>query len=86
MIDEAAGPAMGEVEKKPLEPCTVLDPFAGSGATGVAACQLDRDFIGIELNPDYAAMAEKRIGKAMRPATHRTDDVIESPLFAVINA
>jgi DNA modification methylase len=62
-------------------PQTVLDPFAGSGTTGVAACTLDRDFIGIELNPDYAAMAEKRIGKAMRPATHRTDEITDSPLF-----
>jgi DNA modification methylase len=42
-------------------PCTVLDPFAGSGTTGVVALRYGRDFIGIELNPDYAAMARKRI-------------------------
>lgn len=40
---------------------TVLDPFAGSGSTGVAAKRLGFDFIGIELNPEYAAIAEKRI-------------------------
>lgn len=39
----------------------VLDPFAGSGTTGVVALRYDREFIGIELNPKYAGMAEKRI-------------------------
>ncbi len=42
-------------------PATVLDPFAGSGTTGVVAHQLGRDFIGIELNPDYVTLAEQRI-------------------------
>ena len=47
----------------PPEPiaCTVLDPFAGAGTTGLVANRLGRDFVGIELNPDYAAMARKRI-------------------------
>lgn len=40
---------------------TVLDPFMGSGSTGVAAKRLGFDFIGIELNSDYVAIAEKRI-------------------------
>jgi len=39
----------------------VLDPFAGSGTTGVVCEKLGRNFIGIELNPDYFLMAEKRI-------------------------
>jgi DNA modification methylase len=43
------------------KPDTVLDPFAGAGTTGVAATKLGREFIGIELNPDYAAMADRRI-------------------------
>lgn len=42
---------------------TVLDPFAGSGTTGVAALREHRQFVGIELNPEYAAMAEGRIGE-----------------------
>jgi DNA modification methylase len=42
-------------------PCTVLDPFAGSGTTGVVALRLGRSFIGIELSPAYAEMARARI-------------------------
>lgn len=40
---------------------TVLDPFFGAGTTGLVADRLQRDCIGIELNPEYAAMAERRI-------------------------
>jgi len=39
----------------------ILDPFMGSGTTGVAAAMLNRDFIGIELNPEYVKIAEARI-------------------------
>jgi DNA modification methylase len=42
-------------------PCTVLDPFAGSGTTGLVCRQLGRAFIGIELNPSYCEMAQRRI-------------------------
>jgi DNA modification methylase len=41
--------------------CTVLDPFGGSGTTGLVADRLKRNAILIELNPTYAAMAERRI-------------------------
>ena len=40
---------------------TILDPFAGAGTTGVVAEKLGRKFIGIELNPRYVDMAEKRM-------------------------
>lgn len=40
---------------------TVLDPFLGSGTTALVADRLQRNAIGIELNPGYAEMAEKRI-------------------------
>lgn len=39
----------------------VLDPFAGSGTTGVVAVRHGRQFVGIELSPTYAEMARKRI-------------------------
>lgn len=45
---------------KPV-PCTVLDPFGGAGTTGLVADRLGRDAILIELNPEYAEMARKRI-------------------------
>ena len=40
----------------------VLDPFLGSGTTAAVAKQMGRHYIGIELNPDYCALAEQRIG------------------------
>lgn len=42
----------------------ILDPFMGSGTTGVACIQLNRNFIGFEISPDYFAMAQKRINEA----------------------
>jgi len=39
----------------------VLDPFNGSGTTCVVAASLKRDFIGIELSPEYCEMANKRV-------------------------
>jgi site-specific DNA-methyltransferase (adenine-specific) len=40
---------------------TVLDPFMGSGTTGVACVKTKRDFIGIELDEGYFKIAEQRI-------------------------
>lgn len=40
----------------------VLDPFMGSGTTGVACKELNRDFIGIEVVPEYYKIAKERIG------------------------
>ena len=65
---------------KLIEPCilagcpaggTVLDPFGGAGTTGLVANRLGRDAILIELNPEYVAMAERRI-------------VGDAPLFAEV--
>jgi DNA modification methylase len=58
-----------------IEPCilagsrngdTVLDPFMGAGTTAVVCERLSRRWIGCELNPDYAAIAERRI-RATQP-------------------
>jgi site-specific DNA-methyltransferase (adenine-specific) len=46
------------------EPGLVLDPFIGAGTTAVAAEQLKRDWLGIELNPGFARLAEQRISQA----------------------
>lgn len=51
--------------------CVVLDHFAGSGTTGQVAVHLGRDFIGCELNPQYAAMAERRIETPWVPHDER---------------
>lgn len=42
---------------------TVLDPFNGSGTTGVVSAEYGRNYIGIELNHEYVMMAERRISK-----------------------
>ena len=56
--------------EKLIEPCVlagsreggiVLDPFVGSGTTAVVAKKFNRDFIGIELNPEYVEMAKRRL-------------------------
>jgi DNA modification methylase len=44
---------------------TVLDPFSGSGTTGEVALKAGRNYIGLELNPDYAALSEKRLTDAV---------------------
>jgi DNA modification methylase len=53
-----------------IEPCIlagapeggiVLDPFNGAGTTGLVALRHNRRYIGIELNPEYVAMSERRI-------------------------
>ena len=52
-----------------LEPgSTILDPFCGSGTTGVACVQTGRRFIGIEIDPGYADIARARIAKAAEQA------------------
>jgi DNA modification methylase len=51
---------------------TVLDPFGGAGTTGLVADRLQRNAILIEINPDYAAMANSRVRD-------------ESPLFAEVS-
>lgn len=78
---EATGQSTGpDIAPKPV-PCTVLDPFSGSGTTGIAAWQLGQHYIGCELNPEYAAMSERRIAKATRPGTYVDESAAPTPLF-----
>jgi len=57
------------------EPGTALDPFAGAGTTLLKAKALGRDFLGIELNPEYADMARGRVGiDVENPDTLRGDE------------
>jgi site-specific DNA-methyltransferase (adenine-specific) len=58
-----------------LQAKTILDPFMGSGTTGVAAVNLGRKFTGIEIEPKYFDMACKRIEEALRTP----DMFIEKP-------
>lgn len=46
-------------------PAVVLDPFLGSGTTALVALAMARDFVGVELNPEYAAMAQRRIDERL---------------------
>jgi DNA modification methylase len=48
----------------PPRPGLVLDPFCGSGRTGLTAQQLGLDFVGCELNPDYAEMSRRLLYEA----------------------
>lgn len=45
-------------------PCTVLDPFAGSGTTLAVALEYGRNAIGIELNPEYVALIHERVNES----------------------
>ncbi len=45
----------------------VLDPFVGSGTTAIAAKQLGRNYLGIELNPEYVKIAEFRLAQVQEP-------------------
>lgn len=59
---------------------TVLDPFFGSGTVGQVCVEEGRNFIGIEINPDYVAMAERRIAEARPHGPQQASfwDVVEA--------
>ena len=54
------------IERQGADAQTILDPFMGSGTTGVAALKLGRKFIGIEIEPKYFEIACKRIEEAWK--------------------
>jgi DNA modification methylase len=49
----------------------VLDPFSGAATTGMAALHLGRRYLGIDLNPDYTALAQRRLTTAAHQRGHR---------------
>jgi len=77
-VFDGVGPGCWEYEGHPtqkpiglmkwlLEKCSghiILDPFMGSGTTGVACVRTGRRFIGIEIDPTYFAIAQRRIAEA----------------------
>ena len=89
-IANAYPPGFGHPSPKPLcvmrwlvrevvdEGKTILDPFMGSGTTGVAAVQLGRRFVGIEVDQKYYDLARRRISDALA----RPDLFIKPPARA----
>ncbi len=58
---------------------TVLDPFMGVGSTGVAARNLDRKYIGIEIDENYFRAAEKRLnGQSGKLFNYYLQNVVDS--------
>ena len=60
----------------------VLDPFMGSGTTAIACRALKRDYIGIEISPQYCGMAERRLKRGVLGTVTPTS---QQPLFSVRN-
>jgi len=63
------------------EDYTILDPFMGSGTTGVACKLLGRDFIGIELDKKYFKIAEQRINNGFVQKDVTDEKLSSLPLF-----
>lgn len=62
----------------------IFDPFLGSGTTAVAAKQLGRNFIGVEINPEYCRIAEERLKQEVLPFTRPQSEPEKNPdLFEV---
>jgi DNA modification methylase len=66
------------VERTVKEGATVLDPFMGSGTTGVACVQTGRRFIGIEISEEYFRIAQERIRQAQAQPRIPFDPTYES--------
>lgn len=64
----------------------VLDPFMGSGTTAMVAKKLSRDYLGIELNPEYIKIAERSILSEREPVLMKTLKDVQDGKQAVLNA
>ncbi len=54
------------IQRLPDKVASIIDPYLGSGTTGVAAVRLEKSFVGIERDPRYFDIACKRIEDAQR--------------------
>ena len=63
----------------------VFDPFCGSGTTGVAAKELGRFFVGVEMEREYAELAGRRIGSVVRGEVLRELSTAGVPLVAPVD-
>jgi DNA modification methylase len=73
------------IEKLPDDSHTILDPFMGSGTTGVACAKLGRKFIGIEIEPKYFDIACERIDKAYAQPDLFIEPPEQSPVQLTMN-
>jgi len=75
-----------DCETDETEPGIVLDPFCGSGTTCMVAKRYNRRFVGVDLNPEYVAMAQKRVGITVDEPEHLLDaEKGEVPLSTFID-
>jgi DNA modification methylase len=57
----------------------VLDPFSGAATTGIVAIQHGRRYIGIELNPEYIELANRRFEETIKTGASRDDALFHNP-------
>jgi 16S rRNA G966 N2-methylase RsmD len=75
---------LAEADPLPTRPCLVLDPFGGSGTTGMVASRMGRSYVLCELSPKYVEIAKKRIASvSMQKLDAKPED---APLFNQIEA
>ena len=75
-----------ELITKPILSCCpedgiVVDPFMGSGTTGVVAVLNDKNYIGFELNEEYAGLCKKRIDVAVEEVAQKSPNALEDVLY-----
>ncbi len=70
-----------ECGKEDLVPCLVLDPFAGSGTTGVVALKHGRRFLGFDLSEEYVRMANERLQAVKTGVSVKEIRTGQLPLF-----
>jgi len=80
------GIAMWMVERVSFPGDTILDPFCGSGTTGVACIRLGRRFIGIEKDEKYAAIARERLEAEERGLTLKAARAGQTSIFDVLGS